>query len=87
MSEQREALTQIMRLCGKSKTYTNRIQQIHDIAMRGLGMTLNQRAERHNRAAARSDDAKAVLRVEGWHRSRKLFEERQKREEAHDEAA
>lgn len=76
MSAHREALERIIGLCAASATYTNRIQQIHDVAMRGLGLTLNQRAERHNRAAARSTDAKAVLRVTGWRAAQENFQER-----------
>ena len=38
MSEHREALEKVLQLCAGSTTYTNRIQQIHDVAMRGLGV-------------------------------------------------
>ena len=47
MSEHREALEHIMRLCGESRTYTRRTQTIHEVAMMALGMTKNQRQERH----------------------------------------
>lgn len=47
MSELREALDHILRLCNGSRTYTRRTQNIHEVAMQGLGMTKNQRQERH----------------------------------------
>lgn len=47
MSDLREALDQILILCNQSRTYTRRTQSIHEVAMRGLGMTAGQRQERH----------------------------------------
>lgn len=47
MSELREALDHILVLCNESRTYTRRTQTIHEVAMQGLGMTKNQRQERH----------------------------------------
>lgn len=47
MSDLREALDHILRLCNQSRTYTRRTQTIHEVAMQGLGMTKNQRQERH----------------------------------------
>jgi hypothetical protein len=47
MSDLRETLDTILRLCASSRAYTRRVQQIHDVAMRGLGMTAGQREERH----------------------------------------
>ena len=81
MSDHRDALAQIMRVCAGSQQYTRRTQQIHDIAMRALGMTLNQRAERHERAAARSQDMLAVARVAGWRKAQEKFAARMAHEE------
>lgn len=47
MSDLRETLDHILRLCAASRTYTRRTQQIHDVAMQGLGMTAGQRQGRH----------------------------------------
>lgn len=47
MSDLREALDHILRLCNESRTYTRRTQTIHEVAMHGLGMTKYQRQERH----------------------------------------
>lgn len=47
MSEHREALEKIMRICADSRTYTRRTQGINDEAMRALGMTANQRHAKH----------------------------------------
>lgn len=81
MSKHREALEKVLQLCAGSTTYTNRIQQIHDVAMRGLGMTLNQRATRHNRIAQKSKDTRAVLRVAGWRAAQEKFAELSKGEQ------
>lgn len=47
MSEHRKALEDIMHICASGRTYTRRQQAIHDVAMKALGMTHNQRHERH----------------------------------------
>jgi len=47
MSDLREALDHILVLCNQSRTYSRRTQTIHEVAMQGLGMTKNQRQERH----------------------------------------
>ena len=47
MSDHREALEHIMRICATSRTYTRRTQQINEVAMHGLGMTSCQRKARH----------------------------------------
>lgn len=47
MSDLREALDHILRLCNESRTYTRRTQTIHEVAMQGLGLTANQRKARH----------------------------------------
>ena len=43
----RDAFDRILDLCSQSRTYTRRIQLIHDEAMRALGMTASQRQARH----------------------------------------
>ncbi len=50
----REALEQIMRICNSARTYTRRTQQIHEVAMYAIGLTANQRTERHIRIMDRS---------------------------------
>jgi hypothetical protein len=47
MSDLRDTLDQILTLCAQSRTYSRRTQQIHEVAMRGLGLTANQREARH----------------------------------------
>lgn len=47
MSDHREALEEIMRVCSTSRTYTRRTQQINEVAMHALGMTSGQRKARH----------------------------------------
>ena len=47
MSDHREALEHIMRICATSRTYTRRTQQINDVAMYAVGMTAAQRQARH----------------------------------------
>lgn len=47
MNDLRETLDHILRICFDSRTYTRRTQQIHEVAMQGLGMTANQRKDRH----------------------------------------
>lgn len=47
MSDHREALDQILRICNESRTYTRRTQHIHQVAMKALGMTEGQRQARH----------------------------------------
>lgn len=47
MSDLRDALESILALCNQSRAYTRRTQQIHEVAMRGLGLTANQREARH----------------------------------------
>ena len=47
MSDHREALEHIMRICATSRTYTRRTQQINDVDMYAVGMTAAQRQARH----------------------------------------
>ena len=64
MSDHRDALEDILHLCNTSRTYTRRTQQIHEVAMRALGMTAGQRRDRHvaimERIGGDGDPAKAV---------------------------
>lgn len=43
----RDALSSIMESCAASRTYSRRIQFIHETAMRALGLTASQRNRRH----------------------------------------
>lgn len=56
MSDHREALENIMRLCAEARTYTRRTQLINNVAMKALGMTANQRHEVHVRIMDRIGD-------------------------------
>jgi hypothetical protein len=57
MSDHRAALENIMRLCGESRVYTRRTQQINNVAMKALGMTASQRHEVHVGIMDRVGDA------------------------------
>lgn len=56
MSEHREALERIMQLCSEGQSYTRRTQAIHEVAMKALGLTANQRRERHEAVFERTGD-------------------------------
>lgn len=56
MSEHRQALEKIMRICAESRTYSRRTQTINNEAMRALGMTASQRHEVHMRIFERVGD-------------------------------
>lgn len=56
MSALRDALDQILIECNGSRTYTRRIQHIHEIAMHALGVTLSQRTARHEAIFERVGD-------------------------------
>ncbi len=56
MSDIRQALEKIMRLCDESRTYSRRTQVINDTAMKALGMTANQRHAEHVRIMERVGD-------------------------------
>lgn len=47
MSDLRDTLDHILRLCNSSRTYSRRTQEIHEVTMKGLGMTAGQREARH----------------------------------------
>lgn len=51
----REYLEQIMRICYESSDYSRRVQHVHELSMTALGLTESQRAERHIKAAMRSE--------------------------------
>jgi len=46
-SDLREALDKILSICNHSRTYTRRVQTIHEVAMKALGLTASQREARH----------------------------------------
>jgi hypothetical protein len=66
-----KALQDILKICAESSEYTRRTQAIHDIAMRGLGMTENQRAERHTKAAMRSEEYKEARNHGGCRKAKR----------------
>lgn len=43
----REALEKIATICRQSEMYSRRTQHIHEVAMRSLGLTANQRMAEH----------------------------------------
>lgn len=61
----REYLEQIMRICYESSNYDRRVQTVHNLSMIALGLTESQRAERHIKAAMRSEAYKEQKRTEG----------------------
>jgi hypothetical protein len=72
VNDLRETLGHILRLRNDSRTYTRRTQQIHDVAMRGLGMTAGQRESRHMAIFERTCD----------HPAKQAYIEREARREA-----
>lgn len=60
MTDLRQALDAILRLCSTSTGYTRRIQQIHETAMIGLGMTQNQREGRHKKLMSGAKTAREL---------------------------
>lgn len=56
MSDLREALDRILVICNQSRNYSRRTQTIHEVAMKGLGLTANQREARHMRIFERIGD-------------------------------
>lgn len=62
MSDLREALEDIMSLCKSARQYTRRTQQIHEVAMRALGLTATQREYRHVEIFTRLGDIPAKTR-------------------------
>jgi len=73
MSDLRDALDQIRMLASGSTTYTKRLQRIHDVAMRGLGMTATQRAVHFDRAEKRAAEIVANRRAKGNGEAKRQF--------------
>ena len=65
MDSHREALSKILRICHESSEYSRRMQTIHEIAMESLGLTYNQRQERHVKAMMRSERYKEQRKLVG----------------------
>lgn len=61
----KEALNKILQLCNSTSHYTRRTQTIHEIAMAALGLTFNQRNERHTKIMMRCERFKENLRKGG----------------------
>lgn len=60
MSDLRNTLEHILHLCNQSRTYSRRTQLIHEAAMKGLGLTVNQRHQRHMAIFERIGDNPAM---------------------------
>ena len=73
MSDHRDALEKIMLACETSSQYTRRLQNIHHMAMVALGMTFNQRTERHAKAMMYCGSVQAMRKAEGWKKTREVF--------------
>lgn len=71
----KDALEQIMKVCGESSDYSRRVQSIHSLCMMGLGMSENQRTERHTRAMMRSEQYKEDRRIVGESKAKKVLRE------------
>ena len=54
ITDRTQALEKILILCNNARIYTRRTQEIHEIAMQGLGMTKSQRDVRHDRIYAKT---------------------------------
>lgn len=61
----RKALEDIMRICYESSEFNRRIQNVMEISMLALGMTLSQRNEKHIKAAMRSEAYKESAKING----------------------
>lgn len=60
MSDLREALDHILILCNNCDKYTRRLQTIHEVAMKALGLTAGQRQARHELILERTGGAEAL---------------------------
>lgn len=69
----REALNKIIRICGESSEYSRRTQTIHELAMQALGLTENQRENRHTIAAMRSEKYKEDRESVGVSSAKQMF--------------
>lgn len=72
MSDLREALQAICKICAESSQYSRRMQSIHNVAMTSLGLTENQRQERHNKAEQRAEQYKEDRQAHGESHAKKL---------------
>lgn len=71
----KDALEQIMKVCNESSDYSRRNATVHELAMCGLGMTANQREQRHTRAMMHSDQYKEDRRIVGESKAKKVLRE------------
>jgi hypothetical protein len=58
MSDHRNALYEIIKICFESSEYSRRTQAIHEKAMVALGFTESQRIERHTKAMMWAEEFK-----------------------------
>lgn len=65
MNDLREALVQIMKICNESSVYSRRIQTIHETSMVAIGLTYNQRQERHIKAMMRNEAYVEQMKTDG----------------------
>lgn len=72
MSDLREALDHILILCNKTDHYTRRLQTIHEVAMKGLGLTAGQPQARHERILERTGGAEALAKYHARQGKRRL---------------
>lgn len=63
MSEHRNALEKILKICYESSEYSRRTQAIHEEAMKALGLTESQRQTRHVKAMMRSEQFKEDRKI------------------------
>ncbi len=75
MSEHREALVKIMKICNESSEYNRRTQAIHEEAMQAVGLTESQRQERHVKAMMRSEQFKEDRKTMSGAQCRRAFKE------------
>ncbi len=61
----KEALERILILCNNSTRYSRRTQSVHNTAMIALGLTFNQRAERHTKIMQRVEQYNEIVKTEG----------------------
>jgi hypothetical protein len=73
MSEHRQALEKILKICNESSEYTRRTQAIHETAMVALGLTAGQRETRHIKAMMRSEQYKEDRNNRGAGVARRTF--------------
>lgn len=74
-NELRVALEKIMRIANESSEQSRRMTLVHDVAMRAVGLTFNQRTARHEKAMQRSEKYKEDVRIMGMARAKKVLAE------------